>query len=119
MESKILLKNIQVYGYHGANESEKVNGQNFEIDVLIIPIINNNINDNINNIIDYKSVYSIVVEIFSKDKFNLIETVANNISLKILKRFNVKSCKVAIRKPQVILGGMLDYVEVEVENYGK
>ena len=118
MESSILLKNINLFGWHGVTDVEKKDGQNFEIDVYIK--LQNNINfnsDNINNTIDYCNVYNEVVLLFNEKKYNLIESLADRISKAILKKFLVSKCKVIIRKPNApIENSNLEYVEVEISN---
>ena len=118
MKTKILLKNIQVYGKHGVDINEITDGQNFEIDVEVITL-NKNINsDDISNVINYSNIYKTVIKEFNKKRFNLIEVLAYNISGSIIKKYKIISCKICIRKPNVPINGKLDYVQVEVENYG-
>ena len=33
MMDKILIRDLKIYAYHGVNEEEKINGQNFVIDI--------------------------------------------------------------------------------------
>ena len=30
---KIIIKNLRLFAYHGVNEEEKINGQNFALDI--------------------------------------------------------------------------------------
>ena len=70
--------------------------------------------DDIKNTINYVDLYNNVVRVFSNKKYNLIETLANNILMSITKNFEVETCKVVIRKPDAPINGILDTVEVEV-----
>ena len=117
METKIRLNNIQIYGWHGVCDNEKITGQQFEIDVEILLNLTSTIaSDNIKKTVDYSELYRFVVSKFSEKKYNLIETLAHNISMSIQEEFLVKSCKVLIRKPDAPIKGILDTVEVEVCN---
>ena len=118
MKTKILLKNIQIYGTHGVNKEEITDGQFFEIDVEITSLNKNINNDDLSNVVDYSNIYQTVIDEFNKKRFNLIEILAYNISDKIIKKYKVLSCKIRIRKPNVPINGKLDYVEVEIENFG-
>ena len=117
METKIRLNNIQLYGWHGVTDNEKRTGQKFEIDIEIMINITSTIaSDDIKKTVDYSELYKFVVNKFSEKKYNLIETLAHNISMSIQKNFPVKSCKVLIRKPDAPINGILDTIEVEVGN---
>ena len=117
MEVKIKLKNIQLFGYHGVNDFERQNGQPFEIDVEVIaPHKFDTVADDLSKSIDYSVLYDHIVNLFSENNNNLLETLANKISISILNKFKVTSCKITIRKPNVPINGKLDSVEVEVNN---
>ena len=119
METRIRLKNIQLYGWHGIADKEKKIGQQFEIDVEVLAYLNLGIEtDNISKTINYSDLYDNVVCVFSENKYNLIETLAKDISVSIKENFDIKSCKVIIRKPDAPINGILDTVEVEVINNG-
>ena len=117
METKIKLINIKLYGMHGVDKVEKQNGQQFEIDVEVVVSRNINIEaDDITKTVNYCELYEYIVHLFSEKEYNLIETLANKMSVSILQYFNVSRCKVLIRKPDAPIKGVLDYVEVEVSN---
>ena len=119
MTTKIRLNNIQLYGWHGVSDDEKRIGQEFEVDVEILLNLTSSIaSDDIKKTVDYSELYRFIVSKFSEKKYNLIETLAHNITMSILKEFLVKSCKVSIRKPSAPIDGILDTVEVEVVSDG-
>ena len=54
----IRLKNMQLYGFHGVNESEKNLGGRFEVDVeLCLSLRSSCVSDNLSDTIDYDSIY--------------------------------------------------------------
>ena len=115
METRIRLKNIQLYGWHGVADKEKKMGQQFEIDVEASLNCNQAISkDDITKTVDYSLIYDFVVNKFSSRKYNLIEALAGDIAQSLAKEFTLDSCKVIIRKPDAPINGILDTVEAEV-----
>ena len=115
MKSKIYLKNIQLSGKHGVNSYEKINNQLFQIDIEIIANLDKAFKtDKILHTIDYNKVLDEVEAVFKSKCFNLIESLAWKIGKNIFNMFNVISCRVNIRKPNILINSILDTVEVEV-----
>ena len=75
--------------------------------------------DDINTTIDYTLIYKIIKTIFFKKKYNLIENLAYDIAKSLTETYNLIACKVAVRKPNVPIQGVLDNVEVEITFYGE
>ena len=116
----IRIKNMQFYGFHGVNESERNLGGKFEVDVeLHLSLKSSCLSDNLKDTIDYESVYKIVDSCVQRDKFYLIEALANSIAKDILNNHELESILVRVRKPNAPLNGVLDTVEVEIERKQK
>ena len=116
----IRLKNMQFYGFHGVDESEKKLGGRFEVDVELNLSLNSScFSDDLEDTIDYESVYKIVESCVKRDKFYLIEALANSIAKDILNNHDLESILVRVRKPNAPLNGVLDTVEVEIERKQK
>jgi len=116
----IRLKNMQFYGFHGVNESEKDLGGRFEVDVeLHLSLESSCISDNLKDTIDYESIYKIVDSCVQRDKFYLIEALANSIAKDILNNHQIESLVVRVRKPNAPIKGVLDTVEVEIQRKQK
>ena len=115
MDTRIRLKNIQLYGWHGVADKEKKMGQQFEIDVEVSLDCNQAISkDDISKTVDYSLIYDFVVSKFSSKKYNLIEALAGDIAQSLTQEFTLENCKVIIRKPDAPINGILDTVEAEV-----
>lgn len=115
MKTKIYLHNIQLFGMHGVNRIERENGQLFQIDLEIEANLTNAIKtDDINETLDYCALYDEIQRIFKSKKYNLIETLAGDIVKSLMDIYKILSCRVKIRKPNVLINGILDTVEVEV-----
>tara|TARA_B100001013_G_C24342471_1_gene337002 strand:+ start:76 stop:435 length:360 start_codon:yes stop_codon:yes gene_type:complete len=118
METKIRLKNIQLFGCHGISDKEKNNEQKFDIDIEVSIDLKGDIGaDDINKTVDYSSIYDKVEGIFYEKKYNLIETLANRIASCLISNFSVVYCKVIVRKPDAPINGIIDTVEVEIMQY--
>ena len=112
----IRLKNMQFYGFHGVSESEKHLGGRFEVDLeMELPLKKSCDSDDLNDTVDYEKIYKIVDSCIKKDKFYLIEALANSIAVDVLDIFPINSLLVRVRKPHAPVKGVLDTVEVELE----
>ncbi|MEG6612793.1 dihydroneopterin aldolase [Pseudoclostridium thermosuccinogenes] len=114
---KITLKNMKFFAYHGVYEKERLEGQNFFIDVeMYLDLRKPGVTDNLEDTINYSDVYKLVQKITQGNSFKLIEKLAESISGEILSTFTrIETVKVRVRKPQAPIGGVLDWAEVEVE----
>ncbi len=81
---KIIIKNLNLFGYHGVRDSEKKSGQNFcfnvEIDFKEDNLLNS---DNLEDTLNYSQVIKILKDINSNQRFNLLETLSRAIASKI------------------------------------
>lgn len=113
----IRLRNMQFYAYHGLMSSEKEVGQRFEVDLEVKGDWNNaGESDNIDDTVNYEVLYQIVGEIVTGRRFNLLEALAQEICSQIFIKVDlIKKITISIRKPNVPIKGILDYVEVEIE----
>ena len=112
---KIILDKIKIFGFHGVYEEEKNNGQNFEIDIILTVEVSTFLKDDIKSVINYSDIFEEVKNIFNTKKFNLIEVLAYNIANSINQKFDIKTTKVLISKPNAPMNGNIKSVKVEVE----
>ena len=111
----IRLKNMQFYGFHGVDKSEKHLGGRFEVDVeMKLSLKKSCDSDELDDTINYEKIYKTVDTCVNKDKFYLIEALANSIAKDILINFPINSILVRVRKPHAPVKGVLDTVEVEL-----
>ena len=109
----IKINNAKFYAYHGDLEYEKKYGNQFEVDIeMQCDLSRLNHSDKLSKTVDYLAVYNLVSDIFSKQKFNLIETLNLKICEEVLKKFEqVKIVKASVRKPNAPLG-IIDSIEI-------
>ncbi len=115
--SVIRIKNMVFYGYHGVNSEENSLGARFEVDIELFSDLNEAITtDKLKYTINYNDVYQLVETTVTARKFYLIEALAGEISQRLLQQFPVlDKVNICVRKPNAPIKGVLDYVEVEIE----
>lgn len=113
---KIILKQMEFYGYHGLFPEEKRLGQRFYVDIeLFTNLKQAGITDEMSCSIDYGHVYKIVKKVVEGETKNLIEAVAETIADKLLITFTtLKACKVKVIKPNPPIHGHYHSVAVEI-----
>lgn len=113
--TKLLLKNMVFYGYHGVFSAEKEMGQRLEVDVELYPVSEAaSESDDIDLAVNYVDVYGLVKEIVEGQELNLLETIAHRIADRVMDAYDLAKIVVRVRKPHAPIGGPLDYVEAEV-----
>jgi len=116
MTDRIFLQNMRFEATHGYHEYEQHVAQPFEVDVeLRLNLQPAGIDDDLTKTIDYGRVYEIVQRVMESTTYRLLEALAEAISHEILADFPiVDEVGVRVRKPQVALGGRLDWAGVEI-----
>ena len=106
---------MQFNGRHGWYDHELTTPQPFEVDIeLLLNLQPAGIDDDLDRSVDYSRVYEATRQIVESTSYRLLEALAEAISHEILTDFAVTEVGVRIRKPQVALGGPLDYAAVEI-----
>ena len=119
MTDRIVLHGIRVDGRHGVLEDERASLQPFEVDIeLVIDLQPAGSSDDLARTIDYRSVDATVRRIIATESFLLLETIAERIESEIVAAIAVEEDTVRVRKPQVRLGGPIDFAGVEVQRRG-
>lgn len=102
-------------GRHGYYDHELLTPQPFEVDVeLVLNLQPAGIDDDLGRSVDYGRVYDAVRQIVESTSFRLLEALAEAISHELLADFEIDEVGVRVRKPNVQLGGRLDYAGVEI-----
>jgi len=114
---RIILKNLSFYGYHGFLEEEQRLGQQFFIDMEIgLDLRKAGMSDDLSSTVDYGEVFRLIGDIMTKERYRLIEALAERISGAIFDSHQaVRTVTVEIRKPGAPLEGVFDYVAVRLE----
>jgi dihydroneopterin aldolase len=114
--TKIELKGLEFFAYHGVLPEEARLGQQFSVDVVLAldPDMQFE-SDAVESTVNYAEVFALVEAIFTGERFNLIERAAEAIAERVLADFEqVREVEVAVRKPAAPLPGVFDYCSAEV-----
>jgi len=112
---KIIIKNLEFYGYHGLAPEEQRLGQVFVVDLeLFLDLRQAGSLDAPEHTVDYGAVASLVKEIVAGPPCKLIEAVAEKIATAVLGSFPVKEVLVRVRKPNAPLPHKFAYMGVEI-----
>ena len=86
---KYFINDIKLFGYHGVYEEEKTNGQYFYINMSYeVKHTNTYMNDNIDDVVDYIDVKKKIEYIFKSNRYNLLETLIEDISTSVTNSFS-------------------------------
>lgn len=113
---KIILNNMQFYGYHGLFKEETKLGQRFNVDVdLHISLEEAGRTDDMNASIHYGHVFEKIQTIVEGEPRHLIESVAEDIASELLTGFSkLQACRVKVIKPDPPIPGHYESVAVEI-----
>lgn len=104
------------YGYHGTSAAEKETGRRFEVDCEITTDITKAAaTDSLEKTIDYTRVYTLVEDLLRNNKYNLIETLAEQLADAVFESFDIERLKIRVRKRIPPVPGNIDCLEVETE----
>lgn len=113
---KIMMNQMEFYGYHGLFPEENKLGQRFHVDVeLLLDLQKPGTSDCMEDSIDYGHVYELIKSIVEGEAKNLVEAVAEQIADKLLGTFGIlKACNVRVTKPDPPIPGHYQSVAVEI-----
>lgn len=113
---KIIVKGLKLFAYHGVNPEEKVDGQNFVLDItaeLDATAAKNT--DNVDDTVSYAKIIKTVRAVFTARSYDLIEYAANKVGIEIMKAYpELTRVTVLLMKPEAPIKADFDYVAVEV-----
>ena len=114
----IKLKNIRTFSYHGCLIEESKIGSNYSIDLEIKADLGKScLSDNLEDTVDYVLLNHIVVTEMAV-RANLLEHVAQRIVDRIFKEIaSVSNIKIGVSKLNPPIGGDVEAVTIELEEY--
>lgn len=113
---KIILRDMQFYGYHGLFTEENKLGQRFNVDAeLYLSLKQAGTTDQMDDSIHYGEAFEKVKEIVEGEPRHLIEAVAEDIAQELLTSFSkLTACKIKVIKPNPPIHGHYESVAVEI-----
>lgn len=117
MNSEIIIKDMECFGFHGVLEEEKKLGQKFIVSAKLQVDFSTAIkSDECSDTVNYSEVCHFIVNEVKSTRFNLIESLANHLANEILLKFYlVENVIISVKKPWAPIGLNLDTVVVQVK----
>jgi len=114
---EINLNDAEFFAHHGFYPEEQLLGGRFLVDISVSFVPDNNLSeDEIENTINYESLYIIACEEMQHTR-KLIETVAQSIFDRIQQKYSFAKCiKVSLRKMSPPLKGKVGHSSVVISN---
>lgn len=105
----IFLERMQFFGYHGFHAEEQRLGQRFEVDLAVETSTKSaGLTDELIDTVSYSRLYAIAQEIVEGAPKRLIERVAEDIALAVLREDQrVEAATVTVRKPGAPIKGAI------------
>ena len=112
---KIIIKGLKLFAYHGVNPEEKVDGQNFILDITAtLNADTAKQSDNVDDTVSYAKIIKTVRAVFTEKSYDLIETAANKVGVSIMQAYpRLDSVTVLLMKPEAPVKADFEYVAVE------
>lgn len=96
---KIKIEGIEIFAYHGLFKEEAKNGQLFIIDCEF-NVDTSGCNEDINKTVHYGEVTMDIVEFVTKNRYDLLESLANNLVKLLLSKYTLMTeLSITIHKP--------------------
>lgn len=113
---KINIEGLKIFAYHGVNDEEKQNGQNFYINAsLKIRDDFLSFSDDICSSVNYAHVCKHIIALVTENNWDLIESVAENITKSLLNKYEeIESIDVEVFKPEAPMSCDFKSVSVSV-----
>jgi len=118
MTDRIVLQGISARGHHGVLDFEKVDGQDFVVEVTLeVDLRRAGHSDTLAHTVNYAEVAADVVSLITGPSLDLIEALADQIARAALLRPLVQAVEVTVHKPQAPVGVPFGDVLVSVERH--
>lgn len=115
MKTKVSIKGAEFYAFHGYYEEERKAGNTFVVDAEVTLKTFDSSDDNIQDTVNYESMYHIISQEMDRTQ-QLLETVVYNIITRFRDELvNVSSATVRLEKMAPQLGGKVQKSVVEIE----
>jgi dihydroneopterin aldolase len=119
--NKILITGMEFFAFHGHYEEEKLAGNKFVVDLTLwCNTRKAEQSDNLEDALNYQSVYISVKEVISNTKVNLLEHLAAKILDTLFSEFdNLRKAEVYLKKVNPPMGGQIKDVGVVMRKKNK
>ncbi len=118
---KVIVKDLELFCYHGVNPEEKIDGQVFVFDIEAgVDLSTPCMTDNVDDTVSYAKIIKTVRRVAQSEKNDLIERVAQRVVDELFNEFSkIETLKITLKKPQAPIKADFNYVAVEIERSRK
>ncbi len=112
---KIYIKGLKIRAFHGVNPEEKVDGQNFILDITAeLDATRAKESDNVDDTVSYAKIIKTTTAVFTARSYDLIEVAAHKVGLAIMKEYpRLQKVTVLLKKPEAPIKADFEYVAFE------
>ncbi len=116
MINNLIIKNLKIFAYHGVNESEKENGQNFLIDAEIFTDkLGGYEDDKLENVLNLSTLVKEISAFFKNQSYDLIERAAECTVKHLIQAFpQINEINFTLKKPEAPIFADFEYVAVKI-----
>lgn len=113
---KIVIKDLEIFAYHGVLPEEKRQGQTFIVTVeLFLDLHDAGASDDLGETVNYADVCDTISRVMIEEKYNLIEAAAESMAGTILLEYEkVKTVHIMLCKPEAPINMTFDTVYVDI-----
>lgn len=113
---KIVIKDLEIFAYHGVLPEEKRQGQTFIVTVeLFLDLHDAGASDDLGETVNYADVCDTISRVMTEEKYNLIEAAAESMAGTILLEYEkVKTVHIMLCKPEAPINMTFDTVYVDI-----
>ena len=113
---KISVRGLKIFAYHGVNEEEKIDGQNFVFDIdAFVDISVPCKTDDVEDTVSYAKIIKETTKIFTSQKDDLLERAAQRVADGLFESFDkIQSLRILLKKPEAPIKADFEYVGVEI-----
>ena len=115
MSDRIELYGLRAKGFHGVFESERENGQEFVVDLVVhVDTQTSATSDDLADTVHYGVLAQEVHDVVAGEPVDLLETLASRIAATVLAHAGALAVDVAVHKPQAPIEVHFDDVVLRI-----
>lgn len=113
---KIFIEDLKIFANHGVLDFEKLEGQNFYISACLYTDIQKaGLSDDLSDTVNYAAVCDKIAEFTKDNSFDLIETLAEKLSIYLLNEYKtVNRIDITVKKPEAPIEHTFGNVSVSI-----
>ena len=113
--AKMIISGLEVFAFHGCTPQEKERGQRFVIDIELDHDASAAVaDDDLGKTIDYDGLTAEIYDLATRERYDLIETLASRIGEHIMATTGAMSVLVRVGKPEAPMRHEVEGVAVEM-----